>query len=54
MTEGSQGSGSVRAAGEPEPALRGGRLPLPGLRYWRLRRGLSQAELARGADLSQH
>jgi transcriptional regulator with XRE-family HTH domain len=26
-------------------------LPLPGLKYWRLRRGLSQADLARRADL---
>jgi transcriptional regulator with XRE-family HTH domain len=38
--------------GEPEPALRGGGLPLPGLRHWRKRRGISQAELARRADLS--
>jgi transcriptional regulator with XRE-family HTH domain len=45
----SDGKGPV---GEPEPALRGGGLPLPGLRHWRERRGISQAELARRADLS--
>src|ERR671910_426289 len=38
VTEGSQGSGSDRAVGEPEPAIR--------------RRGLSQAKLARRADLT--
>jgi transcriptional regulator with XRE-family HTH domain len=38
--------------GEPEPALRGGGLPLPGLKRWRLKRGLSQAELAQRADLT--
>jgi transcriptional regulator with XRE-family HTH domain len=38
--------------GEPEPALRGGGLPLPGLKHWRKRKGISQAELARRADLS--
>ena len=27
-------------------------MPLPGLRHWRLRRGLSQAKLARRADLT--
>jgi transcriptional regulator with XRE-family HTH domain len=43
-----------RAVGEPEPALRGGGLQLPGLKRLHLRRGLSQAELARRADLSQH
>jgi hypothetical protein len=37
--------------GGPEPALRGGGLPLPGLKHWRLRRGMSQADLARRADL---
>ena len=48
MTWGSQeGSGD-----EPEPALRGGGLPLPGLKRWRLRRGLSQAKLARRAELT--
>jgi len=48
MTWGSQeGSGD-----EPEPALRGGGLPLPGLKRWRLRRGLSRAKLARRADLT--
>ena len=39
-------------AGEPEPALRGGGLPLPGLKHWRLKRGLSQAELAQMAGLT--
>jgi transcriptional regulator with XRE-family HTH domain len=38
--------------GEPEPALRGGGLPLPGLKRWRLERGLSQADLALRADLT--
>jgi hypothetical protein len=38
--------------GEPEPVVRGGGLPLPGLKYWRMRKGISQAELARRADLS--
>jgi hypothetical protein len=33
--------------GEPEPPLRGGGLPLPGLKHWRLRKRLSQKELAR-------
>jgi transcriptional regulator with XRE-family HTH domain len=37
--------------GGPEPALRGGGLPLPGLKHWRLRRGMSQTGLARRADL---
>jgi len=40
------------AIGEPEPANRGGGLPLPALKYWRKRRGISQAELARRADLT--
>jgi transcriptional regulator with XRE-family HTH domain len=52
VTEGSHGSGSERAVGKPEPALRGGGLPLPSLKHWRLRRGLSQTELARRADLT--
>ena len=52
MTEGSQGSGSDRAVVEPEPAIKRGGLPLPSLKYWRLRRGLSQAKLARRADLT--
>jgi len=37
--------------GEPEPAVRGGGLPLPALKYWRKRRGIGQAELARRAGL---
>jgi transcriptional regulator with XRE-family HTH domain len=52
VTEGSQGPGSDRAVGEPEPAIKRGGLPLPGLKHWRLRRGLSQAKLARRADLT--
>ena len=52
MTEGSQGSGSDRAVVEPEPAIKRGGLPLPSLKHWRLRRGLSQAKLARRADLT--
>ena len=38
--------------GEPEPPLRGGSLPLPGLKHWRLRKRLSQKELARRAGLT--
>ena len=38
--------------GEPEPAVRGGGLPLPGLRHWRTHKGISQAELARRANLT--
>jgi transcriptional regulator with XRE-family HTH domain len=45
-------SGSDGPLGEPEPPLRGGSLPLPGLKHWRLRRRLSQKELARRADLA--
>jgi transcriptional regulator with XRE-family HTH domain len=45
-------SGRDGAVGEPEPAIRRGGLPLPGLKYWRLSRGLSQANLARRADLT--
>jgi transcriptional regulator with XRE-family HTH domain len=41
-----------RSVGEPEPAIKRGGLPLPGLKHWRLRRGLSQAKLARRADLT--
>jgi len=37
--------------GKPEPRLKHGGLPLPALKYWRKRRGLSQAELARRAGL---
>jgi transcriptional regulator with XRE-family HTH domain len=47
-----EGSGSEGPLGEPEPPLRGGSLPLPGLKHWRLRRRLSQKELARRADLA--
>jgi len=45
-------SGRDDPVGEPEPPLRGGGLLLPGLKHWRMRKGLSQAELARRADLS--
>jgi transcriptional regulator with XRE-family HTH domain len=51
VSGGSRGSGGDRAMGGPEPALRGGGLPLPGLKHWRLKRGLSQTELARRAEL---
>ena len=51
MSGGSRGSGGGPAMGGPEPALRGGGLPLPGLKHWRLRRDLSQTELARRAEL---
>ena len=55
MSGGSRDSGSDRAMGVPiggpEPALRGGGLPLPGLKRWRLKRGLSQTDLARRAEL---
>ena len=45
------GDGAVGGpVGGPEPALRGGGLPLPGLKHWRLRKGMSQAELARRAE----
>ena len=46
-------SGRDGALGEVEPALRGGGLPLPGLKRWRLRRGLSQRDLALRAELTQ-
>ena len=45
-------SDADRGVGEPEPAIKRGGLPLPGLKRWRLRRGLSQAKLARRADLT--
>ena len=51
MTRGS--SGEDRAAEGPAPALRGGGLRLPGLKHWRLRRGLTQTELAQRAGLNQ-
>jgi transcriptional regulator with XRE-family HTH domain len=46
-------SGRDGALGEVEPALRGGGLPLPGLKRWRLRRGLTQRDLALKAELTQ-
>jgi transcriptional regulator with XRE-family HTH domain len=51
VTEGSQGWGRDGGVGEPEPVIRGGGFRLPGLKHWRLRRELSQAKLARRADL---
>jgi transcriptional regulator with XRE-family HTH domain len=47
-------SGRDGPVGEPEPPLRGGSLPLPGLKHWRLRKRLSQKELARRAGLASH
>ena len=52
MTEDTQEVSSRNGpVGEPEPPRRGGGLPLPGLKYWRVRRGLTQAELTRRAAL---
>jgi transcriptional regulator with XRE-family HTH domain len=48
-----QESGRDGGIGEVEPPRRGGGLPLPGLKRWRLRRGLSQRDLALRADLTQ-
>jgi transcriptional regulator with XRE-family HTH domain len=47
-------SGRVGRVGEPVPPLRGGSLPLPGLKHWRLRKRLSQKELARRAGLTNY
>jgi transcriptional regulator with XRE-family HTH domain len=47
-------SGSDGLLGEPVPPLRGGSLPLPGLKHWRLRKRLSQKELARRAGLTNY
>jgi transcriptional regulator with XRE-family HTH domain len=47
-------SGSDGPVGEPVPPLRGGSLPLPGLKHWRLRKRLSQKELARRAGLTNY
>jgi transcriptional regulator with XRE-family HTH domain len=44
-------TGRDGSVGGPEPSLKRGGLPLPALKYWRKRRGLSQAELARRAGL---
>src|SRR5919112_4031449 len=52
MSGGPRRSDRDRAIGEPEPAIKRGGLPLPGLKHWRLRRELSQAKLARRADLT--
>ncbi len=53
MTGDFRESGRDGALGEVEPALRGGGLPLPGLKRWRLRRRLSQRDLALRAELTQ-
>jgi hypothetical protein len=47
-------SGSDGPVGVPEPPLRGGSLPLPGLKHWRLRKRLSQKELARRVGPTSH
>jgi transcriptional regulator with XRE-family HTH domain len=47
-------SGRDGPVGKPIPPLRGGSLPLPGLKHWRLRKRLSQKELARRAGLTSH
>ena len=52
MARGSQSSGDDLTGRGLAPPLRGGGFQLPGLKHWRLRRGLSQVELARRADLS--
>ena len=44
-------SGSDGPVSEPEPPVKGGGLPLPGLKHWRLRRGISQTDLARRSGL---
>ena len=55
MAPDSRDAGGDGAVGGPvggqEPALRGGGLPLPGLKHWRLRKGMSQADLALRAGL---
>ena len=48
-----RGSGAEREGAGTEPPLRGGGLRLPGLRRWRLRRGLTQQRLAERAGLDQ-
>jgi DNA-binding XRE family transcriptional regulator len=45
-------SGRDGPVGVPEPPLRGGSLSLPVLKHWRLRKWLSQKELARRAGLT--
>jgi transcriptional regulator with XRE-family HTH domain len=51
MARGPHSSGDDRGGREFAPPLRGGGFRLPGLKHWRLLRGLSQVELARRADL---
>src|SRR5919107_388204 len=53
MARGSQRSGDDRAGREVAPPRRGGGLRLPGLKHWRRRRGFTQRELARRADLAE-
>jgi hypothetical protein len=38
-------SGRDGPVGEPEPPVRGGGLPLSGLRHWRMRKGISRPSL---------
>jgi hypothetical protein len=47
-------SGSDGSLGEPEPPLRGGSLPLPGLKHWRLRKRPRQKELALAQQADSH
>ena len=51
MARGPHSSGDDRGGRGLAPPLRGGGFRLPGLKHWRLLRGLSQVELARRADL---
>ena len=51
--EDTDASRASREGSEVEPVLRGGGLRLPGLKYWRLRRGLTQVWLADRADTDQ-
>jgi transcriptional regulator with XRE-family HTH domain len=44
---------SSREGSEVEPALRHGGLRLPGLKYWRLQRGLNQVRLAEQVNTNQ-
>ena len=51
--EDTDASRASREGSEVEPVLRGGGLRLPGLKYWRLRRGLSQVWLAQRVETNQ-
>jgi transcriptional regulator with XRE-family HTH domain len=50
MTRGSQSPGDDLTGRELAPPLRGGGFQLPGLKHWRLRRGLRQIDLADRTD----